>query len=246
MKQLLLGIWKKAASRNMVIAAAILVSFIVGMRIGRPAQSPPAVQSHAPEQAVQWTCSMHPQIILPRPGKCPICFMDLIPLKTDAGGGTGGGSGRRLTLSESARALAGIATVPAVRRSVYSDIRLSGKIAVDETRLETVSARVSGRLDRLYVNTPGITVKKGDHLALIYSPELISAQQELLGAAAGVASLGPSASEMVRANAAATLSAAREKLRLLGFADVDIEAIGKRGTIDDHMTIRSGQSGVVL
>jgi len=136
--------------------------------------------------------------------------------------------------------------VPAARRGVSSDIRLSGKVAFDETRLATISSRVHGRIDRLFVNAAGVTVRAGDHLALIYSPDLLSAQQELLGASRALAALPAPADTTTRANAAATLAASREKLRLLGFDARDVEGVLAAGAAEDHMTVRSTQAGVVI
>ena len=84
------------------------------------------------EEPTLWTCSMHPQIILPsNDQKCPICAMDLIPL--EIGGGEGLGP-RDLQLSETAAALADISTAPVRREFVTRDIRLVGKGSADETR----------------------------------------------------------------------------------------------------------------
>ncbi|MBN1307311.1 MAG: efflux RND transporter periplasmic adaptor subunit [Chitinispirillaceae bacterium] len=193
-----------------------------------------------------WTCSMHPQIRMPKPGKCPLCFMDLIPLTTDKGLDDATGP-VRLTMTENAKILAGIATAPAVRRGLTADIRLTGKIALDETRVEMITARVSGRIDRLFVDYTGVPVKKGDHLASIYSPELVSLQKELLVAArAAAASAVRDTAEMVHASISRTFDAAKEKLRLLGFSENDLESVLQRGTTSDHMTIRTGQEGIVL
>lgn len=239
---------KKIGFPLLVILVAVS-SFQFGSRTGGKAGSKAelsekdAVHDHGKETS--WTCSMHPQIKLNKQGKCPICFMDLIPLETDALGDEDDNP-RQLTLSESARRLAGIMTVPAIRRNALSEIRMSGKIVIDERRVESISSRVKGRIDRLFVDYTGMEVKKGDHLALIYSPELVLLQQELLGAARAVESLSPDASELVKSNARGTLEAAKEKLRLLGFSEDELNAVLTRGVASDHMTIRATQSGVVI
>ncbi len=119
---------------------------------------------------------MHPQIRQPKPGKCPICGMDLIPVAKTAGGM------RTLTVSPAARALMSVETSPVERRYVSHEIRMVGKVDYDETKLGYITAWVSGRLDRLFVDYTGVEVKKGDHMVYIYSEELYSAQQELIQA----------------------------------------------------------------
>ncbi len=225
-----------------------LAAFVIG-RLSAPAdrergkleQSTPSVKKET-----VWTCSMHPQIKMNKPGKCPICFMDLIPL-ADASGGSGDTrEAQRLSMSENAKILAGIVTTSAVRRGVTSDIRMTGRVAVDETRVEMITSRIAGRIDRLYVDYTGVPVKKGDHLAEIYSPELVALQQELLQASRAVVSLSPDVSEMIRSSTKSTFKATKDKLRLLGFSDTELEKILTRGTPSDHMLIRAGQQGVVL
>ena len=130
---------------------------------------------HVPAKAEVWTCSMHPQIQLPKSGKCPICFMDLIPLTSGTDDDLGP---RQLRLSETARQLARIQTTPARRAFAEAEVRMVGKIAYDETKLAYITAWVPGRLDRLFADFTGITVAQGDHLVEMYSPQLIAAQEE--------------------------------------------------------------------
>ncbi len=120
-----------------------------------------------------WTCSMHPQIRQPNPGKCPICGMDLIPVAKSSGGL------RTLTVSPETKALMSVQTAPVERKYVRHEIRMVGKVDYDETKLAYITAWVSGRLDRLYVDFTGVQVRKGDHMAYIYSEQLYSAQDEL-------------------------------------------------------------------
>lgn len=194
----------------------------------------------APESTM-WTCSMHPQIKLPKPGKCPICFMDLIPLES-------GGeelSLRRLTMTEAARTLARIRTTQVRRANVEGDIRMVGKIAYDETRVTTISAWVPGRLDSLYVDYTGMTVKKGDPLIYIYSPRLLTAQEELIQAHKAVMTTR-SAGSALKTTAQTTFEAAKEKLKLYGLTASQIENIVTTGNTADHINIYAPAGGVVV
>jgi len=191
-----------------------------------------------------WTCAMHPQIRQPAPGKCPICGMDLIPVKRTAGERMGGL--RRLTVSPEAKALMQIRTTRVERRFVEAEIRMVGKVDYDETKLAYITAWVPGRLDRLYVDYTGVEVNKGDHMVLIYSPELLSAQEELLQAIRAVHELRDSALDIMKETAQATVEAAREKLRLLGLTKQQIKEIEQRGKPSDHITIYAPIGGVVV
>jgi Cu(I)/Ag(I) efflux system membrane fusion protein len=186
---------------------------------------------------------MHPQIQLPKPGKCPICYMDLIPVETNTGAELGP---RQLRLSETAKELARIETTPAVRAFAKAEIRMVGKLAYDETRLSYITAWVPGRLDRLFADFTGVTVKKGEHMVEMYSPELYAAQKELQQAKNAVEVLGRSTSSVLKSTAASTLDAAREKLRLLGLTESQIQTIESSGEVSDRLTLYAPTGGIVV
>ena len=193
------------------------------------------------EEPTTWTCSMHPQIQMPKPGACPLCGMDLIPLAKRSGDG----APRRLVMSPAAMALAEIRTRPVERRVVTHTLRMVGKVHYDETRLAYITAWFPGRLDRLYVDYTGVTVRKGDHLVYIYSPELLSAQQERLEAVKGLPPEADADKSLLRM-AESLVRSAEEKLRLWGLSSDQIQAIRKRGKPEDHMSINSPVSGIVI
>ncbi len=181
-----------------------------------------------------WTCAMHPQIRQQKPGKCPICRMDLVPVQPSAGGL------RTLVMRPEVVKLLNIQTTPVERRYVTAKIRMVGKLDYDETRLAHITAWVPGRLDRLFVNYTGVRVNQGDHMVYMYSEELYSIQEELLQALQF---------QRENPNAAGRLNlveAAREKLRLLGLTDQQVAEIEQRGKADDHVTIYAPTSGIVI
>lgn len=209
----------------------------------QPAQS----TAKAPEEQTTYTCSMHPQIRLPNPGKCPICGMDLIPVKKQAKTGQGGmESMRELTLSPYAEELAQVETQPVERKFVQTQVRMVGFIDYDETRVASITAWVAGRIDRLYVDFTGTVVRKGDPMVYLYSPQLLTAQQELLQSIRASSQLTKSKLTAVRETTRATITAAKEKLRLWGLTPQQIDDIVKRGKPTDHMTIMAPMSGVVI
>tara|TARA_R110002096_G_scaffold352023_2_gene545007 strand:+ start:1751 stop:4156 length:2406 start_codon:yes stop_codon:yes gene_type:complete len=221
--------------KKTIITAAI--SIVVGLVLGALLFQGKGGHNHQAEggagkesqeaKAEIWTCSMHPQVRQPNPGKCPICAMDLIP---QSAGGDGDGE-RSFSMSEAAKQLAGITTTKVIRGYPEAEIRLFGKVMYDETRMRTVAARFPSRIDELYVDYTGIRVKKGDHLATVYSPELLSVQTELL-----------TAKKFGNDNAA---SITRDKLRLWGFSEERIRKIETSGKTSDQLTIDAPTSGIV-
>jgi len=226
-----------------VLAGGLLLG---GLLFGGGGNTPAtdSMTSASAESAQMWTCSMHPQIKLPNPGQCPICSMDLIPV--DMGSTDEELTPRQLRMSHAAKELARIQTTAATRGFAEMDVRMYGKIAYDETKLAYITAWVPGRLDRLYADYTGVTVKKGDHLVDMYSPELVAAQEELIQAKAAVSALDASKSTVLQSTAGATLEAAREKLRLYGLTAAQIEQIGSKKKSSDLLTIYAPAGGVVV
>lgn len=182
-------------------------------------------------EAGEWTCSMHPQIRQDKPGKCPICAMDLIPVRKSPFSDEAIDP-NAIQLSEEAAALADVQTSKVSRQNPVKQVRLYGKIVPDERSLQSQTAHVSGRIESLNVDFTGETVRAGQTLATLYSPELFTAQQELL--------------EAIRMGQPQLIQAAREKLYLWKMTDAQIAAIEKSGSISPVVEIKSNTSGIVL
>ena len=169
---------KRLIHAGIVLAVIAALAVILAQFFTSPSSGDTAASAAGAEV---WTCSMHPQVRLPKPGKCPICSMPLVPaamLKKSADTGAGGES--MLELSEHAGAMASVETVPVERRKLSREIRAVGKVQYNESALSTITARVDGYIERLFIDYTGIEVKAGDHLVEIYSPDLVVAQGELL------------------------------------------------------------------
>lgn len=223
----------------------IFIGLAAGVLIkGHFSPSPPNAPLSPSEKAAPevWTCSMHPQFQLPKFGKCPICFMDLIELEA----GHEGGGEREISVSAYAAKRMELETTPVVRQFGEAEVRMSGKVDFDETRLSTISSWVAGRIERLFVDYTGIPVQKGDHLAEIYSPEVRTAQEELLQALRTLENLKESQSKTLIHTAKQTIDAVQEKLRLWGFSTEQIAQIKQRGTPSDRITIYSPAAGIVI
>jgi len=242
MKNRLLSILGKK-SLWLILAAGIAV-FVLGRLTSENEKAPVQLTHENPAKGETiWTCSMHPQIHLPKPGPCPLCGMDLIPLEDNSDEEDGM---REISVSETSAKLMRLETTPVERRFVEAEVRLTGKVNYDETRVSYITAWLPGRLDRLFVDYTGVQVNKGDHMVSIYSPELLVAQQELLQAIESVKRLKNSDLAIIRETAAATVEASREKLRLWGLTAEQVQAIETRGTLTDQITLTSPVDGIVI
>lgn len=234
--------------RKLVILALVIIAFVLGyfLRGGGPETKSPLHQQAGEEEVKLelWTCSMHPQIQLPKSGQCPICWMDLIPVSS---GDMGDDEGpRELKMSAKAIKLAEIEVALVERRVVTNEVRMVGKVDYDETRLGYITAWVPGRIDRLFVDYTGVSVKKGDQMVYLYSPELLTAQEELIQAIKTVGELKHSEIVSINKTAQQLVDAVREKLRLWGLTKKQIEEIERRGKTSEHITIYAPMSGVVI
>jgi Cu(I)/Ag(I) efflux system membrane fusion protein len=182
------------------------------------------------QQGTIWTCSMHPQIRMDKPGKCPICGMDLIPLVQN---NVSSIDPDALHLTKEAAQLANVLTSVVTNQNPVKEIRLYGKIQADERLKQSQVAHISGRIEKLSVNFTGEPVVKGQVLAHIYSPELINAQQELLEAA------------RTKQTQPAIYEASKEKLRQWKLTDIQIAAIEESGTTQNIVEIVSNTNGIV-
>lgn len=237
---------KKNIRVALIALSVIIITFVGGRFTGkekRISSSSSSQASNTPHQATIWTCSMHPQIKMPKPGKCPLCGMNLIPLESDT---DESGGEREVSISAYSAKLMQLETTIVQHRAVSAEVRMVGHVDYDETRVSYISAWFPGRIDKLFVDYTGIPVKKGDPLAELYSPELLTAQEELIQAIQTLKKLKNSDSTYLLQTARKTIDAAREKLRLWGFTAQQISEIEKRGTPAERMTIYSPGLGIVI
>ena len=177
-----------------------------------------------------WTCSMHPQIMQPEAGDCPICGMDLIPAEA----GADGLAADEFKLTENAMKLANIETTVIIdANESENSILLSGKIVENEKKNAVQVTYFSGRIEKLLINFTGEKIKKGQQLATIYSPELFAAQQELLT----TAKLKESQPQLYKA--------VRNKLKLWKLSEAQINSIESSGKVIENFPVYATVSGTV-
>lgn len=178
---------------------------------------------------VIWTCAMHPQIRMHEPGKCPICGMDLIPLNQN----NSSFDPATIHLTKEAAQLANVLTSVVSRQKPIKEVRLYGKVQADERRLQSQVSYLPGRIEKLSVNFTGESVRKGQTLAVIYSPDLVTAQQELLETA------------KTKSSQPVLYEAAKEKLRQWKLTDDQIAGIESSGIAKSNFEVYANTTGIV-
>lgn len=186
-------------------------------------------QQNAKDQAV-WTCSMHPQIRKSEPGDCPICGMDLVPLEA----GAEVLDAQAVSMSPTAMQLAQVQTLTVGSAQLAKSIRLNGKVQIDERRLFTQSSHIEGRIENLNVNFTGELIKAGQVIAYVYSPELVTAQEELLEA------------EKMMASQPVLFSAAKERLKRWKLSNAQIDRVLTSGMAIEQFPVLANVSGYVI
>ena len=237
-----LSSWGPRLGMVVLIAAA----FVAGLQLASPSASEAAGTrgNHAAKTggAETWTCSMHPQIQMSEPGQCPICGMDLIPVGKGGDEDTGQA---QVSLSERAKTLAEVRTTPVRRAHTAVEVKLLGRLEHDETRERTVTPWTAGRIERLFVSNAGAGVGPGQVIAHLFSPEVYAAHQDLIQAKRQSRSLD-SALPVAQSAAQAATRATRNRLRLLGVSNADLDKMGKADEPWRYVKIRSKFGGTVL
>ena len=149
---------------------------------------------HSEHGSVTYTCPMHPEILRDKPGECPICGMDLVPVEAkepepkemDTPGHEGmampDSHPNAVSIDPQMLNSLGVRTEPVQVRSLAREVRFTGEIAVDDSSTEVLQSWVAGRLEKVYVDAVGDKIAKGDPIAKIYSPQLLTTSEELISA----------------------------------------------------------------
>lgn len=140
-------------------------------------------ETHTNDQGeIVYTCSMHPQVREDEPGNCPICGMELVPANEVNAESEDDQHPQALRMTKAAMALADVQTTKVAAKPAVKQVQMPGKVTVDERTISVIPAHFPGRIEELYLNFTGAYVENGDKLASVYSPELVTAQRELLEA----------------------------------------------------------------
>lgn len=231
-----------SAGLTLGIGLLLIVSVGIAQRVGWISAGGMTTGASQEGDQTTHTCPMHPQIRQPGPGRCPICGMELVPATS------GGGDLDELAVNiETAqRRLANIQT-DVVRREPLSDtIDTVGAIAIDESRMATIPSYIDGRIERLFADYTGVDVNKDDHLAVIYSPELYSAQVEYSESRNSLAKMTSGALAVVRETQAKLVASSRQRLVELGMTEEQIIKLEEDKEPLSRLTIYSPIGGTVI
>jgi Cu(I)/Ag(I) efflux system membrane fusion protein/cobalt-zinc-cadmium efflux system membrane fusion protein len=245
----------------------------------------PSSADTAKAQVQQYTCGMHPMIITDAPGQCPICGMDLTPLKAAGSAAADKPAGERkikywaapmdptyirnepgkspmgmdlvpvyedetasgsiITIDPVTSQNMGVRMSPVTRKSLSRTIRTVGLIAYEESKQFSINSKIDGYIERLYANETGQLVKKGSPLLEIYSPALVSAQEEFLLARNNKLSLNQSPFPAIADGANRLLESSRRRLKLWDISDRQIARLEKTGEVTKNLTLYAPYDGIV-
>jgi RND family efflux transporter MFP subunit len=214
------------------------------------AGAPPA-PAPAEKKALYWYDPMKPEVHFDHPGKSPFMDMQLVPKYAEteppllAGEAIPPGySEVRIPLER--RQEIGVTAARVERRPVGGTLQTNGIIAEDESRVHAVNAKFSGYIERLFVDRTGQSVRRGQPLLSVYSPDLVATERELLLAVENARRLRDSSSPAASSDAQRLVTATRQRLRLWDIPESEIDRIEKIGEVSKTLTLSSPVSGVVL
>jgi len=195
-----------------------------------------------------WTCTMHPSVKMKEPGKCPICAMDLVQIRKGSSPDTAAAAvDESLFMVDPRRQqLLNVQTTTVERRPLEKVIRTVATLELDETQIRHVNPKIRGWIEKIFVNFTLQHVEKGDPLFSVYSPELVSTQEEYLLAVRMAEGLSTSSFENVTNGARSLLEATRRRLLLLDITEEQIRALEKTGKVQKSLTIYSPATGHVI
>jgi Cu(I)/Ag(I) efflux system membrane fusion protein len=241
-----------------VLAALLVCGGVLGAGLAACRSGGPA---GAEARKPRYHCPMHPTYVSDAPGKCPICKMDLVPIEpASKAGASGGGASPRpgeatgpavagramVALSPERRQILGVRSEPVTRRHLDRTLRTVGRVAIDERRLHHVHTKYEAYVEKLYVNFTGQMVNRGDHLAALYSPELVATQQEYILAYGAQQRLGQSGIASVAKGGTDLLEAARQRLLFWDVSADDIAELERTGKVQRTVDLHAELPGYVL
>ncbi len=211
----------------------VIGSLIIGLTLGNmlfSSSEEAENHDHAQESLdTEYTCSMHPAIRQNEPGDCPICGMALIPVDNSSGG-----SIDAIVMSESAVKLANIVTMKVGGQSVETNLKIVGKVKEDERRVYSQASHIPGRLETLNINFTGEYVRAGQTIGTLYSPELVTAQKELLEA------------NKIKESQPSLFESTKQKLKNWKLSEEQIENVITSGAIQNTFPIKADKNGYVI
>jgi membrane fusion protein, copper/silver efflux system len=227
------------------LAVAVTGGLAMGYRFGRNANAP-ARSPEATAHAALYHCPMHPRIISDKPGQCPICQMTLVRNVDEPQASVGAPVPglAAIGLSARKRLLLGARTITAINAPFVKTIHAVGQVAIDERRMQHVHTKIQGWIEHLHAGAVGETVRRGDPLLTIYSPELLASQREYLVALDQRARVAASEPGVV-ADADRLVDSAKRRLLLQDMSEAQIAELATTREAQKIVTLYSPVSGTI-
>jgi len=253
-KILILGIWIL-----ILVASVFLASCKKAEETADKVQL--IAQQEAPEKEIlYYTCGMHPSVrVNPEDYEkgntnCPICNMGLVPVyketemaeMEESEHKEHGEMAPEIKLSPRAQALAVVKTEEIKFQPLFREINTVGEIDYDERKVAYVAAWIPGRIDKLFVNFTGVKVRKGNPLVWIYSPDLVTTQEEYILALETLDKVKESGNEETIRGAESLVDSSRKRLLLWGISEKQVNELEQRKEANTHMTIYAPIGGTVI
>jgi RND family efflux transporter MFP subunit len=235
-----------------VLVVVLMAAIAGGVWYARRPTGPPSAPSSQVVQEMTYTCPMHPQITKKGPGDCPICGMNLVPVEPGATTAAGerpasGIPGQAaIEIDPRRQQLIGVVTTPVTRRRLDRVVRTVGNVTIDESRTYEVHTKVDGWVERLYTNQTGKIVRKGQPMLTIYSPDLVSTQEEYLVALRSRKRLADSPFAEVKRSGDSLVTATRDRLRLWDIPESEIRRLEQTGEVKKTLTVYAPASGYIM
>lgn len=217
---------------------------LVPMYAEQPPQPQAGAVPNSERKILYWYDPMHPQYKAYKPGKAPDCGMDLVPkYADDQPQSMAPGS---VMISSDKQQLIGVRAAAVKRETLLRDVRTTGQITADETKIAHVHVKISGFIDQVFVDYIGQLVKKGQPLFTLYSPDLVSTQEEYLIAKRGEKTLSSSPFAEVAQGSQSLLRSTRERLKLWDINEEQIKKLDETGEVSRTLTFYSPITGFVM
>ena len=203
-------------------------------------------QAAVPATKTMYRSTMNPGEVSDKPGKDSM-GMDMVPFEVSEGGSASTVPGQAVvSITPQSRQTMGLELGTVEKRELTREIHTSARIVADETRLHHVTVKVDGWVNDLFASVTGQVVKKGDPLLTIYSPDLLSAQQEYVTALKTREQLAASSDADARVGADDLVTAARQRLALWDVSEMQIDRVERTREVEKYLTLYAPMSGVII